>query len=165
MQRLKAVGLLHVGFIEWHLSEQSPLVVGQWPHAVVEPRDQDVAGRILESYQDLGQRVRRIGRDSTQLAGVHVHRGGLDPELEIHQPAQRVGDCWKAFGDHLGIADDAIVAAKPVGVGRHELLEVRTANLFLAFRDHLEVEGELTGCLQPGVDGLPVQRDLPLVIG
>ena len=114
--------------------------------------------------QDLRQRLGRVGRDTAEATGVEIGVGRLNPELEVDQAAQRVRDSGEALCHHRGVADDAIIRLEPIPVGAHELLKIWAADLFFAFGDHLEVEGELAGCAQPGVNRLPVQRDLPLVI-
>src|ERR1700737_105468 len=95
---------------------------------------------------------------------MHVDGCGLDPQLEVDQAAQRVGDGGKALRHHGGVTDDAVVGLKAIAVGSYEFLEMRAADLFFAFGDDLQVEGQLTGRAQPGRNRLPVQRDLALVV-
>ena len=161
----QAVGLFQGGLIEWHPSELTALLLAQRTDAVVEAGHQDVPGRVLESHQDLGQGLGRIWRHPTQQSGVHVGAGHLDSKLDVDQAAQSVGDGRETFGHHGRVTHDAVGRLQPLGIGVHERLEVRAGDLFLALGDHLQVQGQLAGAVEPRLNRLPVQGDLALVVG
>ena len=96
---------------------------------------------------------------------MHVGAGGLDSELDVDQAAERVGDRRESFGHHGGVADDAVGRLQPLRIGVDERFEVGARDLFFAFGDHLQVQGKFAGAVEPGVNRLPVQGDLALVVG
>src|SRR5256886_2351616 len=165
LQGPQTVGPLYFRLIKGNAGELAPLLVAERPHAVVETGHQDVAGWIFEVDQDLRQRLGGVGRDAAEVAGVEIGVGRLDPELEVDHAAERVGDRGESLCHHRRVADDAVVRLEPIAVGAHERLEIRAPDLFFAFGDHLEVDGQLPGRAKPGVNRLPVERDLPFVIG
>ena len=165
MQGPQAVGPFDRRLIKGDARELAALAVAERPHAVVETGHQDVAGWIFEVGEDLRERLGGVGRDAAEVAGVEIGAGRFDPELEVDQAAERVGDRGEPLCHHRRVTDDAVVGFEPVLVGAHEFLEIRAADFFFAFGDHLKVQRQLAGRAQPGMDRLPVERDLPLVIG
>ena len=141
------------------------LLFAQRSNRVVEARHEDMPRGVLEPGENLGERLRRVRCHAAHQARVHIHGGGLNPKLEIDQAAQRVGNGGKPLGDHRCIADHAVIGRQPVAIRPDKVFEVNAGNLLLALGDHLQIEGKLAGRPKPGLNRLPVQRDLSLVIG
>jgi hypothetical protein len=71
----------------------------------------------------------------------------------------------EAFGDHRGVADHDVIGFEPVAVRSDKLFEVDAGDLLFAFGDHFDVQRQLAGGTEQRVYRLPVQCDLPFIVG
>ncbi len=89
----------------------------------------------------------------------------LDDDLEVGQPFEAVGDRRHAGGELAGVGDDRVVAGQLVAVGGDVSFETRAADLLFPLDQHLDVDRQRAGRLEPGLHRLEVGEHLALVVG
>ncbi len=87
----------------------------------------------------------------------------FDEHFHINQPAQAVGDSGDVAVELVGIADDGDVGFQIVLSRSQKVFQIIAANLFFAFDQHDEIDGN-SAVLLPGGDGLDMGPDLAFVI-
>src|SRR6185503_6209403 len=93
-----------------------------------------------------------------------VGGSAFDFKLETQRATQSIGDSRTIRSEHARVRHDDRVARERAPVTRNERLEVRTANLFLAFEQALHIYGETPRVAQVELDCFKVCEELSFVV-
>ena len=91
---------------------------GERLDVVVKAGNLHLPALVDQRRQHRAQRVGRIGHRAAERAGVQVLLGAGQPQLEIGDAAQAVGDRRLAGGELRRVADDDAVAGQPLACWR-----------------------------------------------
>ncbi len=132
---------------------------------VVEAGDEDAAVFVLELGDDLAEGDEGVGSGAAVHAGVQVGAGAAGLDLGVDHAAQADAERGQVGREHLGVGDEGDVGLQLVAVLADELGDSLAADLFLAFEDDADVDGELAAAGdEQGLEGFDVHPHLALVV-
>ena len=121
--------------------------------------------RIVKRSENFDQCGGRIDHRSAENAGVQV--GGRAAQKDLHggNAAEALGQGGITFGHHAGVRNGDDVAAEFVAPRADEVIQMRTARLFLALNEEDEVDRQ-RAFLAEEVDGAEqMGENLAFVVG
>ena len=151
--------------VEWQPLPLRALLFPERPHIVVEAGDLDASATILHLREDVGEHEGWIRDRPPERPGMQVRLRASEVDLKVDEAAQAVADRRHPAIEHRRIRDDDDIRLELVLVLFDEGVEVRRADLFLAFENDLDVHGKPAVLLQVRFDGLEVHEHLALVVG
>ena len=138
---------------------------GQRHHVVIEARDLALARLSTRLAIMRASAVDRIGHRPAKRPGVQILLGAGQPQLEIGDPLEAVGDGRLARAKLRRIADDHHITGQSVPFPRDKLLHAFAADLFLTFDQELQLHGQPAGASHPRLGALDVGEHLSFVVG
>ena len=141
------------------------LVGGRRGHLVIKTRNQDVAVRVFELCDHLGQRDERIRRRAAKRSGMQIAPGSLGFQFGVDHAAQADAQSRQTRGKHRGIRDQGKVGLELLRVFAQELGNSLPSHLLFAFDQHPDIDGQASsGGLEQRLQGLHVAVHLSLVV-
>ena len=90
--------------------------------------------------------------------------GALDKEFAVDDAAKSDADGGQARREHFRVADEGGVGLQVRRFGGNELFDEFAADLFFAFQQHADVDGQLSVFGHELGEGLDLDPDLPFVV-
>ena len=110
------------------------------------------------------QRLQRVGDAAAMTAGMEVLGGAGQREFQRREPAIGNRDGRLVGPPHGAVGRQHEIGLQLVGMGAHEILEMRAAELLLALDHQLEVDRQPACGLEIGLRRLDRNQHRPLVV-
>jgi hypothetical protein len=141
------------------------LVGARSGHLVIKTGNQNVALRVFERGNHLGQGNEGIGRGAAIDAGVQIRPRPHRLQFGVDHAPQPNTQRRQAGSKHLRVGDQGEVGLELLRMFAHKLRDALAAHLLLAFEKHPHVDGQAaSGRLQQRFQGLQVHVHLTLVV-
>ena len=135
-------------------------------HVIVHTWNSDGTGGVFTLREQLHQAMNRIRRGAAIEAGMQIASRAGGFQFHIDQAAQPDAQSGKALGVELRVGDQRDIGLELGWIFRHELADGCAADLFFAFDQELQIDGQLA--LVHGAQcfsGLDVHVHLAFVVG
>src|SRR5215213_5901683 len=96
---------------------------------------------------------------------MQIRFGSSDIDLKICQTAQTIGDRWLVNTHHARIRIERNIRLKLIRVLTEERFKIFRSDLFLTFKQELEIDGKFSGALHQGFNSGECSDHLSLHIG
>ena len=100
----------------------------------------------LHFAEQFHQAEDRVGRGAAVQAGVQIAIGAAGFHFHVDQAAQTDAQGRKAFGVELRVGDQRDIGLELGWIFRDELADGCAADLFFAFDQELQIDGQLARC-------------------
>ena len=124
-----------------------------------------MAVAILESAQDFGDRLYRIGSGAAVDAGVQVVICALDMQLAVHNAAQPDAQGGQVRREHFRVADHRGVGMEARRPGCDVRFDVLASGLLFAFDQESHIDWKVSVVLQQAFHRLEQDVSLSFVVG
>ena len=151
--------------IEGKFAPGLALPIFQRLHLVVETCDRDAPFLVMQGREQLRQRCDRVRDRAAEHPGMQIHFRARDFDLKRRDPAQAIAQRRCALRDHARIRYHHYIRAQRLQVLREEIAQVSAPDLFFAFDDEVQVNGEVAIFFQRLLDAQDVRQNLSFVIG
>jgi len=154
MQFVDAQGAAVTVFAERQLAEFFALPAGRLFDAFIETFDRDGVIGVVERGAEFGQRLDGIIDRAAMEAGVQVGLRAGQADLEADDAAEGRGDDDLIRRRRGGIGEDDAIGLGELGLMiMQEFGEARGADLFLAFDEEGDAQGQVRAALQQAGEG------------